>query len=800
MSFPSWYSLLNVFLRQGRESFDEILDDFEDLNNKEVLYLLATYAKKNYLRMQPAAYSLADGKDLLNAVQSPLFAKIVFGCDREKVVELVDKLLATKQFSDYEMQELANSFCRQYKDPWNGVDCFIRYVKECCKEYRTRPIFFAPYIALVQCSGSGKSRMLQESSKKLRTLYVCFRSGATGYPPRTGRAIFQLFGGKGLDDAKNEESYKQVLVERLKRAEISARINLPNPGSNFEASMFESEQLSENVWNLQDFDLEEKLPGSEEPVLLILDEARALLDESPGNAPFGVSRFRLFRRALRAYWEKYKNAHLFAVMVDTTSRIKNFSPSSKADPSARQVRDEGGAFLFHPFVWRGSFDAIFHGLKLAEGTRDLTPLLQSSDYLQAGRPLVAIPFSDTNQQRDFLLRKLRGGFSGRTPDPFFPGRDLGHLSIVVARLATSFSCLSAVATELVAEHMVHLLASDVLCEQMFVAHLAEPRLALAAAYAWNTAGELENNLLPALQRALISGVVNAGDRGEIVAQIVLLIAFDTVCTALNKNPGECVPLVSVLEQLLPKNSDVKILKAVPPSLRKASVACGQLVLLAHQLSLDTNRELAERHCGAVFKARQPGVDAVVPVIAPVPAMVLFQFKNLDEQGGASRKTCLAMKPSIAFKNQKISPDELLELNKKCVRVYMQLGADAKPALCTKGGPLQIFGLSSRCLSEPVVRTLEMLLDASNSLESFVLDQMEIADSKVVEGGIPFPDDVRKFRQILPFVIDKKPHWNDLTVVELKARSKQNGLSISKKPKQKLIDQLVRNVGPEPRDQ
>jgi hypothetical protein len=63
----------------------------------------------------------------------------------------------------------------------------------------------------------------------------------------------------------------------------------------------------------------------------------------------------------------------------------------KADPSARQVRDEGGAFLLHPYVLRGSFDAIFHDLKLREGTRDLTPLLNNSHYLQSGRPLVAIP-------------------------------------------------------------------------------------------------------------------------------------------------------------------------------------------------------------------------------------------------------------------------------------------------------------------------------------------------------------------------------------------------------------------------
>jgi hypothetical protein len=486
---------------------------------------------------------------------------------------------------------------------------------------------------------------------------------------------------------------------------------------------------------------------------------------------------------------------LFAVMVDTSSKIKNFSPSMNADPSARQVRDEGGAFLLHPYVWRGSFDAIFHDLKLPEGTRDLTPLLQNSHYLQAGRPLVAIPFSDTNQQRDFLLRKLRGGYSGRYPEP---GRNLGHLSIVLSRLATAISCLSPTSAELVAEHMVHLLASDILREQMFASHLAEPRLAMAAAYAWNTAGELERNLLPALQRALISGVVSAGDRGEIVAQVVLLKAFDAVCIAEQKNPGDCVPLVSVLEQLLPMDSKVDVREAIPFSLLDARVACGQFVQLVHHLSLDTNCRLAERHCGAFFKDRQPGIDAVVPIIAPVSAMVAIQIKNRDEQKQASTKIRERMNPSFAFKNQKIPESELRELDKNCVKVYMQLGADAKPACCNSKGPLQIFGLSSRCLSEPLVCALEILLDSTNNLELFVLDQK--AALEVDGSSFPYPDDVTIIRQILPFIIDKKPEWNDLTVVELKSIFKKNNLKLPKGiRKHKLIAELVQKLGKEPCD-
>ncbi len=784
-----------MFSYQGRESFDETFRDFEDLNSKEVLFLLATYAEKNTLRMNLVAYTLLDGKELLSAVADQEFAKKYFGCESKKCEELVSKLRESKKlYSDYEMQELATSFSGQFSDPCNGVDHFVQYVKECCTEYRSRPaVYFSPYFALVQCSGSGKSRMLLESSKKLRALYVCFRSGATGYPPRTVRAITQLF--EGIDVA-NSDAYLKALVERLKRAEISARKHLPIPGLSARTSkvaMFDSERLSDSVWNLKDIAMEEELPDSEEPVLLILDEARALLDNSPSGLRFGDTQFTWFRRALHNYWDTYKNAKLFVVMVDTSSRIKNFSPSLLADPSARQVKFEGGAFLFHPFVWLESFDAVFHSLKLPAGTRDLTPLLKNSYYLQAGRPMVAIPFSDPVQQTNFLLRKLHGGFSGRTPVP-----NLGHLSVVLARLATAISCLSTTAAELVAEHMVYLLASDLSREQMFVANLAEPRLALAAARAWNTAGELENNLLPALQRAVTYDVISAGDRGEVASQVILLQAFDAACLAAGKNSGECVPLVRFLEQLLPQQSLVDVKNAIPDSLLGSSVACGQFVLLAHYMSLDTNTALAERHCGALFKARQPGVDVIVPIIAPVPAMVIFQIKNLAAQGTASAEIDNLMNPSIAFNDQKILHSELVDLDKNCVRVYMQLGANKFSADCIKGGALHIYGLSSRCLSTPVACALEMLLEANNCIESFVLDQTAVLETNI--SPFPLPDDIKVIRRILPFVIDNKPQWNDLTVIQLKSVCTKCGLTFdSKVKKQDLIQILKEGVGPEPID-
>ena len=72
---------------------------------------------------------------------------------------------------------------------------------------------------------------------------------------------------------------------------------------------------------------------------------------------------------------------------------------------------------------------------------------------------------------------------------------------------------------------------------------------------------------------------------------------------------------------------------------------------------------------------QPGVDAVAPIISSNSAMVLFQFKNLAAEGKASAELSSGMYPSSSLADQKISDKDLLELDKNCVRVYMQLGAN-----------------------------------------------------------------------------------------------------------------------------
>jgi hypothetical protein len=726
---------------------------------------------RNWIRFLCQSADVDQSESLLNLIRSELEVNVAY--------------------SEAQIDQLTKSFSETYVDPLDTVSYFKSYVDDCSSRYSasTRQ-FLAPYVALVQASGSGKSRLLREVAKSVCTLYVCCRKGRSGYPPRTAAAYSFLF--DGLSGIADYEARMNKLVARLRRADLAARLYLSQadelPGYDSSKADFPSEQLSSLIWNESEM-IDPVKPN--ELVLLVIDEARFLLNEKS----FDSDTFCFLRRALKRYRATHKDSRLFAVFVDTSAMIGNIVPSLEMDGSARAVRDEGGSELYHPFVLTDTFDAIFHVHKLPQGTRDLTPLLQdTTNYLLAGRPLVAKPpieFHD-DRGRDFLVRKLYGSAS---PAEGSKG-GLGYLSIALMRLATSISSQSPAAADLVAGYMVYLLTTDLKREEMCVSHLAEPRLAQAAASEWSNTETLTGKLIPTLRSALISGKLKTGRKSEIVAQIVILLAFDSACTLAKKAPGSVVSLVSVLQQLLPDDSDIDVLDAIPDSLHNSSVSCGQFVQLAHDFDLDTHVRLAERHCGAAFNVWQGAVDCIVPLITRFTGVLLFQFKTCADLDGPGNRTFTSveeMMPHNAFAYGKIERSDLYELDKNCVRVYLQLGSKIRSAFCghrpgeKNQGPkaLQIFGLAARCLSANVQQSLQSLIDSTDDLESKVLEQHAL-----LEGKRPFPQDVERLSKSLPFVIDLYPCWSDFTKDDLLLACRLVGLSgLSKARKEKLASAL-----------
>ena len=613
------------------------------------------------------------------------------------------------------------------------------------------------------------------------TLYICLRpEQSSGFPARTSRAEQALFGN--LQTVKNRGEYVETLKKRLTllcenalklKSQLVEEAESPVESSSAHAdetdeviksALFPSERLTQ-LWTLEE-NVSDTLahrqaspPDAQahrksSPMILALDEARELL--LPVKE-LGVSKFRLLREALREFslpraeTSKYG---LIAVFVDTNSKIHNFTPNLQDDHSAREgVKmdeiDYKNLRLFHPFLIGETFD-----LHLNEQVdEDLSAVIGSREYLNAGRPLVSMECSS-----DFLQRKLLGGTATITPET--------SLGVVLCRVAAFVCPRHSLAVDLVAGHMATLLACDKERKGILSTYVAEPKLAIAAAKLWNEHERfIPRHGIPALQSALASGALSQGIRGEIAGQILLLLAFDAACRTASAEYGDCVDLMVVLEQLLPSGCNVDLKQVVPASLRSAKVACCQFVQLAHEFNSKTRILLAERHCGACFREGHRGADAVIPILAREHGFLMIQFKNLSScqtHCGYSSIACEELLPSKVFADGAWHEEYVRGLDRTSIRLFMQVGARSASGFCASLAPtrelpgaLEIFGLGSRCLDKENQSALSTFVRGNVGLRSYLKDSADLE---------PNPDpDFAGATNSWPFVIERRSETLDAAV-------------------------------------
>lgn len=80
---------------------------------------------------------------------------------------------------------LQRAFQTTFDDRWGGLDQFIENVGKNAAEWNDKK-YFAPYMALVQSSGTGKSRYVYEYGRFGWLIYLCLRDeSSSGFPLRT---------------------------------------------------------------------------------------------------------------------------------------------------------------------------------------------------------------------------------------------------------------------------------------------------------------------------------------------------------------------------------------------------------------------------------------------------------------------------------------------------------------------------------------------------------------------------------------------------------------------------------------
>ncbi|RLN13838.1 hypothetical protein BBJ28_00026855, partial [Nothophytophthora sp. Chile5] len=269
---------------------------------------------------------------------------------------------------DRDLQERLQTAFTELEYIGDAGDKFAAYLKRCWRAYQDNyEVYKAPYVAIVQSSGFGKSRLLyklaqgvEHDDSDMKVLYTCTRFGqSTGFPVATEKLRDWLFGpNQGTDVMSKhlEAAYHyarehwstvgsewielftssqadELVQKRLEATETEFRSRIDRSVVDEAETKAPSDKTAQVVSSAQ-----ESSKASGGVVILVVDEARELLNRMHD----GTNYFRLLRRALVRANKTIRRSRytggIFAVLVDTNSKVSDLTPPLWLDPSSRNDR------------------------------------------------------------------------------------------------------------------------------------------------------------------------------------------------------------------------------------------------------------------------------------------------------------------------------------------------------------------------------------------------------------------------------------------------------------------------------
>ncbi|KAH9175259.1 hypothetical protein EDB89DRAFT_2092796 [Lactarius sanguifluus] len=304
---------------------------------------------------------------------------------------------------------------------------------------KRKPSAYGPYCSIVQSSGMGKSRLLDEFSKNHFLIPVNLRrKDTTGFPPpddairdlltqidengmlRFLTVLFEKTTGVITDELKGATSRSERITKfrefmtdgqtmasvgekrRTFYKEIAAEVKRTTSGSNRQDV---GEALDVLIASLGPWTDHSEAPD----VFVAFDEAHSLMEPDTSRTHFVD---------LQSALHVLKNFSFFSFFVSTTSKISRFTIPRDVDPSDGMHEEE----LIPPLSFSDlGFDHLMHDRKIFDQYKTIEDVTSTECIVHMGRPLWGTLYDCGSEDSrkiilEFAVAKLLcgpGGHSGR---------------------------------------------------------------------------------------------------------------------------------------------------------------------------------------------------------------------------------------------------------------------------------------------------------------------------------------------------------------------------------------------------
>lgn len=371
-------------------------------------------------------------------------------------------------------------------------------------------------------------------------------------------------------------------------------------------------------------------------IVFAIDEARSLLVSSQKLGDNTLYHYFRIASALIPGYDSTMKANVFALLLDTVSKVANFLPSSIADPSFRYITKSTN--LYSPYWTIDLWDVLAVTIdrdSLLAVHRGSTPLNEFlREFFRQGRVLwgrTLDDFRDTESPTAAVLRaitsakcKLMGGINFEDDIKQDPRRviiDQNMIALWCVRASLLVKPQGELASDLIANRLGVCLAVSQNRKTVYVGYSSEPLVAEAAARILNHSKIKFGENLEPLISFIREGLVEPGPKGELTVRILLTLAWDHAIHKKQEGSPDFMytcPL-TVKEYLSALMVDLSSLEGQISS-ENLQVLFNGVVFFTHFIAIERGITKESLHCffcrGAAIQCQrgQTAIDHGIPVL------------------------------------------------------------------------------------------------------------------------------------------------------------------------------------------